>query len=169
LIVISSAGWAVGMAINRWALPLNGPRAGLLLQGDDQSLAVLIRWGWPSREWMGRERVRAVGNIMNLEARSPRDNWGFGFVLGGRSWGGNDVIIVRHVGVALPWWYLLLLGLATPLEHFARWLWSGRRSERWRRAGLCVGCGYDLRASVDRCPECGRSFTPTSTELSHGR
>lgn len=32
-----------------------------------------------------------------------------------------------------------------------------RRSSR-KRKGMCADCGYDLRGSSSRCPECGRKF-----------
>jgi hypothetical protein len=36
---------------------------------------------------------------------------------------------------------------------------SARRGNAQRSRGLCLVCGYDLRASANRCPECG---TPIS-------
>jgi hypothetical protein len=53
--------------------------------------------------------------------------------------------------VTIPYWSLLLLTGVGP----AWWLYRRRRREHRMRHGLCRNCGYDLRGTGDRCPECG--------------
>lgn len=66
----------------------------------------------------------------------------------------HDVYGVPSVAFVMPFWFVIALSL--PLPALAMWRARRRAVERRRRtAGLCTACGYDLRATADRCPECG--------------
>jgi len=56
-----------------------------------------------------------------------------------------------------PCWLLALVTGAWPLASVAMLIRRRRRARRWEwgRVGCCQVCGYDLRASPGRCPECG--------------
>ena len=57
--------------------------------------------------------------------------------------------------LAIPHWLMLLISAPIPAWRFLQ----ARRDRKRLRSGLCVRCGYDLRASPDRCPECGTPAT----------
>lgn len=78
--------------------------------------------------------------------------WGYGVY--------NDQLMFNPpMKVAIiPYWLPVTAFLILPV----RKLLLLNRSRRRRRAGLCVACGYDLRATSDRCPECGLPLAPAT-------
>jgi len=63
------------------------------------------------------------------------------------SWYATDISYV-----AIPDWFVAATLLILPTSQVAGRM---RRRRRRNQTGLCQSCGYDLRATPDRCPECG--------------
>ncbi len=68
---------------------------------------------------------------------------GFELIVAHTSWGFTVLVI--------PFWFLFLPLAAVSVAIFA----IHRRQERRARSNCCLKCGYDLRATPKRCPECG--------------
>src|SRR5207237_191995 len=67
----------------------------------------------------------------------------------------NDYLI--NIGV--PLWFVMIISALMPARRGAAW-WRMRHR---RHMGLCEQCGYDLRASKGKCPECGSVPRQTGT------
>jgi hypothetical protein len=58
--------------------------------------------------------------------------------------------------VRIPFYVVVLVTALPPAIVFSRCLARKVRQRHRLRNNLCLDCGYDLRASKDRCPECGK-------------
>jgi hypothetical protein len=69
--------------------------------------------------------------------------------------------------IYIPAWMIVLP--AAPLP--ALWVWQFRKSRlavARQLAGACLSCGYDLRATPARCPECGAIPEPKPVHFPGG-
>jgi hypothetical protein len=89
-------------------------------------------------------------------------------IVGGTSidWRGLGGRVIRRpadsAGNIDTTWIVLPLAYPTLIPPALVVLWISQSPTRLARkraaAGLCPGCGYDLRASSGACPECGRDI-----------
>jgi hypothetical protein len=76
----------------------------------------------------------------------------------------NSVMVPSFWIAGVPYWFIVLLAAALP----AYWIWVQRRIAR-KQAKRCASCGYDLRATPQRCPECGMVVKPTASPQGDAR
>ncbi len=81
-------------------------------------------------------------------ALTATGRWGFGYLHRSPVFG---VVLWR---LEFPHWAPMLAAAVLPAVGITR----ARRRQRRKRLGLCLKCGYDLRGSKERCPECGTAI-----------
>lgn len=71
-----------------------------------------------------------------------------------------DSLTGTHYGLSycdnalVPHWVTITMGLVLPLTYLRARHRQREERRRWV-SGLCLTCGYDLRGTAERCPECG--------------
>jgi hypothetical protein len=80
---------------------------------------------------------------------------GFGYEMGR---GPLQTGIIYNCRFVVPLWFVFGMGSVLSIGRIVR----KRLRQRQIRVGFCKVCGYDLRATPDRCPECGTIPTKTA-------
>lgn len=135
LVFFSPAGHWEGLASDR---------QGMLFFGSD------IPWGEEKAFTLDAGTVGGedATKIHDFVFDPTNEKWKF---LGFHAAGGTVASQWKFSSIIVPYW-----ALVTPLSLLALRIFSSRIT-RWRRKrkGQCLTCGYDLRQSPERCPECG--------------
>jgi hypothetical protein len=122
-----------------------------------------LAWPWSARRHAQLHSARGGFAYMDMASSTPRQ-WFSGFksmyikpkdrdrpmagtgFAGFRTYHGSQVRFWM-----VPYWFIVGATAVWPILR----LLQARRAQRRSFSGLCPQCGYDLRATPDRCPECG--------------
>lgn len=102
---------------------------------------------------VSRDDFARVHNMLFDKPHEKGHFLGFRFAAG--KLGLSKRLTCHYSATIVPYWFVLLALVPLPV----RALRLGWVTWRWKRKGLCPGCGYDIRASGGRCPECGREIS----------
>jgi hypothetical protein len=136
---------AVHLWCAQWVEVSRGELSVRVLRGEnmgDLPLGSPAEWGWGSHS-----PTDLLPITRTLPPGESRPLLGFYVRRGSYNFGSSTKVIVPMPAVVVV--------LALPAGAWCMVLVRRRRARRLV-AGRCLGCGYDLRASPQRCPECGR-------------
>jgi hypothetical protein len=115
----------------------------------------LGRYAWPPRPYAVNVRAgrweQGVADGHEMTFRRYSWTYGFGERSGGPAFSGADF---GYGVVRVPLWFPAAVFAILPAAQSVRAALAYRRRRR-HRLGLCPSCGYDVRATPGRCPECG--------------
>jgi hypothetical protein len=110
----------------------------------------------PGQFGMTFVELRGISNVMYDELIDLRKSGerSLGFFVGySTSTARNATFGCRQITV--PRWFIVACGATPGCFILGNAISRRMRLRRYHRRHLCPKCGYDLRATPDRCPECG--------------
>jgi len=97
----------------------------------------------------------AEHGLLALSSQLGHHWLGFGYLRDSK--GSLPPFRLTRFQLIIPHWAVAFAFALLP----ARWGLLRRRDGHRRKHGLCRSCGYDIRATPERCPECGAVAEPT--------
>lgn len=153
-------GWQVGFgATQRYSFPWHDPQK----PHDDLNVAGAQERAPFSEKW-SFGRVADSMMVLFSYAHKPPCRFSFDDV---GIWNSDPIqsnYADRYAvqGLVLPAWMIAAALLAFPFMYLAAIFLCRFAQQHRGRSHRCIHCNYDLRASSDRCPECGKPISPPS-------